>query len=162
MTDTKICLKDANEHAEKVVDACIKHFEDNKKDCNNFLKAVAKELGIKDFEDGDDADKIIERLEASPEGWTKLKRGDNDDAHKQAVAGNFVVAGLTSKDMSEKHGHVAVATSGEMVFSGSDQTSYPRGFWGTLGSEGKDCEGLNYSFGKKHRKNLRYYYKKMT
>jgi hypothetical protein len=154
------CLeKAANDNAKKVVKACEKHWEANKADCNRFLKAVANEIGVSDFATLGNADSIITYLETAPSGWTKLDRGEHDTAHSKSVAGSFVVAGLLSTDMSRDNGHVSVITCGDKVRSGGDAIDYPRGYWGTLGGEGKQCEGMNYSFPSPERKQLRYYYR---
>jgi hypothetical protein len=154
------CLGNAaNEKAKKVVEACEKHWENNKRDCNKFLKAVAGELGITDFASLGNADSIVNYLEGTPSGWTKLKRGEHNTAHSQAVAGKFVVAGLLSGDVDDDNGHVTVVTCGDKVHSGGDGIAYPRGYWGTLGGVGKQCEGMNYSFPAPARKELRYYYR---
>lgn len=153
-----LCLQQAaNDSAKKVVKSCEGQFDAHKTDCNKFLKAVANELGIHDFKDGDDADAMIDFLEASPSGWTKLGTGKHSKAHEEADTGAFVVAGMKSTDMKKVNGHVSVITSGPMVASAGDKTDYPRGFWGQLGGEGKKCEGMNYSFPAERKTGLRYY-----
>lgn len=154
------CLKSAgNDSARKVVKACEKHWEGNKSDCNHFLKAVARELGIMDFEGLGNADSIIAHLEKPLPGWTKLARGGHKEAHDQAKAGAFVVAGMTSADSNQNNGHVTVVTCGELVFSGQDGVNYPRGYWGRLNSVGDHCKGLNYSFPEGRKTKLRYYWR---
>ncbi len=155
------CLDNANnENAKKVVRACEKCWEANKGDCNKFLKAVAAELNVDDFKADQNADDIIEFLERAEKGWTVLTVGDHAAGHTHAAEGRFVVAGMKSTDMKQKHGHVCVVTSGELVRSGADMVDYPRGYWGTLGGMGKKCEGMNYSFPAPARiKGIRYYWK---
>lgn len=154
------CQKEGDSaEAERVIVACEKHWDANKADCNKFLKAVAIELEITEFDNSWNADAIIAYLEGSPSGWTKIDRGENEKSFKAAVAGKFVVAGLTSKDMERNNGHVSVVVAAPMVFSGADQLKYPRGYWGTLGGTGAKCEGLNYSFPSPQRKTIRYYYR---
>jgi hypothetical protein len=143
------------------VQASEKHFEANKSDCNKFLKAVAKELGIHDFQDGQDADKIIEFLERPPEGWTKLGQGKHAEAHAKAKDGSFVVAAMKSTDMNKSEGHVAVVTAGDLVHSAMDSIDYPRGYWGVLNGTGKQCEGMNYSFPPERKTKLRYYWRSL-
>lgn len=153
-----------NDNAKKVVKACEDNFEANKADCNKFLKAVATALGVAGIPGGDNAnaDAIINALEAVPAGWTKLAQGSHQEAHDQAVAGKFVVSGLLSTDMNKPNGHVAVVTCGDMVHSGADDLDYPRGYWGTLGTEGKQCTGMNFGYPAPARKELRYYWISMT
>lgn len=159
LADSHCLQMAANASAKKVVSACEAQWEANKTDCNKFLKAVAAQLGITDFSALTNADSIVNYLESSPTGWTRLNRGDHGPAHAQAVAGAFVVAGLLSTDMNRAHGHLSVVTCGNMEHSGSDALDYPRGYWGTLGGVGDQCKGLNYSFPAPPRKQLRYYYR---
>lgn len=149
-----------NSETKDIVAACIKHFEANKDDCNKFLKAVANEVDVEDFKGN--ADEIIIFLEKEENSWTKLGAGEHKKAHDQAKDGKFVIAGMTSADLSDDHGHLSVVTAGDMEHSGMDKIDHPRGYWGSLGGKGKECKGMNYSFPSPERKKgIRYYWKSL-
>jgi hypothetical protein len=42
-----------------IIDVCEANWDDNKSDCNHFVKAVANALGVTLFSDGENADAIL-------------------------------------------------------------------------------------------------------
>jgi len=72
-----------NDNAKKVIQACEDSFAANETDCNKFLKAVAAALGVTGIPSGDNdnANTIINALELSPSGWTKLDPGSHQEAY---------------------------------------------------------------------------------
>ena len=126
--------------ANKVEDACIKHWEDFKSDCSGFIKAVAKELGV--TLDGN-ANAIVDTIQKTP--WTILKNGE--EAKNKAMAGKLVIAGLKASG----HGHVAIITLGSLAHD-----KYPTGYWGKLNGVGKKSTTINWSWNKTDRDKVIY------
>ena len=132
--------------AQKVVDACEKHWEAHKADCSGFVKAVAGELGVQMV---GDADSITATIQSA--GWTVLK--DGAEAQAKADLGWLVIGGLKGKDHSpaRSHGHVVIVVTGTLA-----QGKYPTAYWGSLGGSGKKKQTLNWSWNKTDRDNVIY------
>lgn len=122
--------------ANKIVEACDKHWEAYKADCSGFVRAVAAEVKVAL---SGDANTIVSAIQGA--GWTKL--ADGADAAAKAQAGQLVIAGLKGSDQTPPaaHGHVVVVVPGPLA-SGK----YPSAYWGSLGRSGRKNTTLNWSW----------------
>ena len=105
--------------------ACQSAFYSVPHDCKLFLKAVAVPpsppagaptslFNVQPFVGN--ADQIVHDLRLG-NGWLDLNR-DIDQAVAYAKAGYFVVAGMTSQDLGQNNGHVAVVLGVDKQASG--------------------------------------------
>src|SRR5215469_15349785 len=87
---------------------CRKHYAKSKP-CNFFVKDVAKALNesVPSTANGQ-ADDIVQT------GTTTWKVLSEDEASEAASDGYFVIAGMTSKELNENDGHVAVVVPGKL------------------------------------------------
>src|SRR4051794_36765080 len=92
-----------NEDAEKIVQACLLHWESHKGDCSGFVKAVAAELGVGLSGQAND---IVRHIAAN---WWRIDSGR--EARDWAEAGYLVVAGLEA----QPNGHVVVVVPGPLA-----------------------------------------------
>lgn len=90
-------------HLESV---CLKCYGEHKA-CNFFVQDVAKALSEPLPSDGQ-ADDIINAADVH---WMKL---DAKQASQAAASGHLVIAGMTSDELDEDAGHVAVVLPGEL------------------------------------------------
>lgn len=92
-----------NHHLEAI---CRKCYEQHKP-CNFFVQEVAKSLN-ESLPSGGTADEL---LNAAAVHWMELSEGI---ASKAAANGHLVIAGMTSDELHESHGHVAVVLPGRL------------------------------------------------
>lgn len=103
----------------QIIAQCAIAFEANSDDCNKYLKAVAALFFEPDLFTGPgmNADAIVAELRQS-EDWTQLGTS-HDAAIQEAQAGEFVIGGMASNELSSAHGHVAVIVGDEGQRSGT-------------------------------------------
>lgn len=81
--------------------------------CNLAVTAVAVSMGCNDFY-GKTADQILEVVENS-QNWSDVPF---EKAQEMANQGSLLIAGLSSKDLGQDHGHVCVIRPGKICYSG--------------------------------------------
>jgi len=130
----------------EIIDTAEAKFEDNKDDCNKFLKAVADKLNV-DLPIGEDANGLFDHMERSPQ-WKPLGKGapGMDLALHYALNGSFVVAAMKEKG----DGHVAVIV-------GEDIDGTPTAYWGQLGGAGQKRGRLSASWARKKFPTISYF-----
>jgi hypothetical protein len=117
-------------------------------DCNKYLKAVARNVGVVIPQGPNDNADVIANFVRNAKGWIQLPTDDHGaSAIEAARHGQFVVANMASGELGAAHGHVAVVVSDNAAFSGKKRQSYPRAYWGTLGGAGGADQILTESFG---------------
>lgn len=150
-------------NAERVIESCKnqRKVDANRKDCNKFATAVAGDFNVAL---SGNADAILAHLADPNSGWTTIGAGKGVEAEKAAADGKLVIAGLSSSDMGDAHGHVVVVVKGNLAHN-----KYPIAYWGTINhtdAQGNETDlsknggkgvGLNYSFNRTDRDNVRYY-----
>lgn len=104
--------------SDQIVATCEADYDANKGDCNQFLKAVANDYFDTTGFDGLDADGIIGVLANAANGWANLNN-DPQQAIADAKGGKFVVAGMTSAQLADPHGHLAVVVGQDGQLSGT-------------------------------------------
>jgi hypothetical protein len=109
----------SNPTATKVIEACVREFPGNQGDCNHFLKAVAAHFFPPTEFAGTamTADAIIGQLIVN-NAWSKLGTS-HESAVREASEGKFVIAGMTSTELSSAHGHVAIVIGDPAQLSGN-------------------------------------------
>jgi hypothetical protein len=136
--------------SQDVVNACINAFPQHQFACNDFVTAVAASLS---FTFQGDADSMVGAIQAQP--WNYL--GNDLNAAAQAataagVDGQFVVAGLTSGELSDTNGHVVVIVPGDLV-----NGKYPHLYCGSLKPSIRlQNSSINYAFGPSVRDTVHY------
>ncbi|PCH65952.1 MAG: hypothetical protein COC04_00555 [Gammaproteobacteria bacterium] len=108
-----------SETSDQIIAECAVKFNDNQNDCNQFLKAVAASFFDPDLFSGPcmNADAIIAELQSSND-WTSLRKSHRN-AIRDAKAGKFVIAGMTSTELGSNHGHLAVVVGDSGQNSGT-------------------------------------------
>jgi cell wall-associated NlpC family hydrolase len=144
-----------NPDAQQVIDTCKNDWGAHSDDCSGFVKAVCADLGV-DMSPGL-ADDIVEFFRDPANNWEQITdvidAGGNVTTRKEEVAkeradaGELVLCGLTSAELGEAHGHVAVIVSGPLVHSNLNDNDYPVAYWGKLGGVGGQDQCLSFSFG---------------
>eukprot|EP00903_Cladosiphon_okamuranus_P000941 g939.t1 len=128
------------ESADDIIASCKTLWAANKKACNDFVIAVAKDHGVilKD-----QADDILKTIQGT--GWTR--EADGKAAAKAAKEGKLVVGGLPAKDLGDDHGHVVIVVDGS-----PEHGKYPKAYWGSLNEaireDGGKGIGVNWCFAK--------------
>ncbi|WP_398308968.1 L,D-transpeptidase [Zoogloea sp.] len=117
-----------NAGAKRILQTCDDVFEGSKHDCNLFVKAASRPY-FGDIFSGLDADGIISKLADASSGWSVTK--SIVDSVNHAIAGDFVIGGMTSKQLGDSHGHLAVVVGCPSQPSGS--TRVPIGYAGSVG-----------------------------
>ncbi len=123
-----------------IVSLCEKYWEEYKKNCSGYVKAIAADLGITVTGQAND---VVDQIQKPP--WTILKSGV--EAKLQATNGKFVLAGLKA----EKHGHVVVVVPGTLSHG-----KYPTAYWGSIGGVAKKNTTINWSWNKTDRDKVIY------
>ena len=141
--------------AQSVIDNCKSSWPTYQADCSGFVKAVCAGLGV--AMSAGLADDIVGYFRDAANTWEQLEDvtdcAGNVTTRKEVLAkaradtGELVLCGLTSGELGQPHGHVAVIVSGDLVFSGLNNNYYPLAYWGKLGGVGGENKGLSYSFG---------------
>ncbi|MDE2099554.1 MAG: hypothetical protein KGL39_20040 [Patescibacteria group bacterium] len=92
--------------------------------CNQAARMAAQQAGCNEFDNPDLlADDMIRIMEDNLSG--KWAVNDGPRASLQAINGGLAFAGMSSKDLGEEHGHIAVIFPGQMEFSGSLNKDVP-------------------------------------
>jgi hypothetical protein len=104
-----------DKRAEKILAVCEQAFASSSGDCNKFVKVVAAPFFRPDPFPGLNADGIIEVSRAL---WTGLGR-DHAAAIQAAKSGSLVIAGMTSQELEDAHGHLAIVAGVEGAHSGT-------------------------------------------
>ncbi len=109
-------------------------------DCNLFVKAAVKPF-FGDLFSTLDADGIVGFLSDLSNGWT------NTTSIPQAIAsaqgGQFVIAGMTSTQLGQDHGHLAVVCACDGQMSGD--VVVPLGYAGSIGAASTRIRGARLS-----------------
>jgi hypothetical protein len=107
---------------QQIIDACNAVWEANKSNCSGFVRAVASPLGVTLFDDGDDADSIVDKLTSAPD-WGALP--DLPTVEANASAGWFIIAGMKSTEFAtpRANGHVIVVVQGMLGGVGQENSS---------------------------------------
>jgi hypothetical protein len=132
-----------------------------KEDCNCYIKNAARHFISKlPFDtSGFDADQIIDELARSGSGWTALGK-DPDAAIDRTGAAEIVIAGMTSTDLGEDHGHLALAVDGSEA-SGTWSRNFPRCYAGSLNANARvSNRGVHFTFPVKKAPDIRYFTRK--
>lgn len=144
--------------AQKIIAVCINEFDANQDDCNKFLKAVAKHFFAATGFDGKNADGILAYVQNSATGWVDLL-GDPAQAIVAAKGGDFVFAGMTSTELGQTNGHVAVVVGEGGQLSGN--VMVPMCYAGSLGGASAFDQKVSVTFPAKAAQSgrVRYYSK---
>ena len=144
--------------AEQIVAQCAMSFNTPvKEDCNQFVKAVAVPFFEPDLFTGPNmnADAIIEEMNSSAL-WNKLGTS-HTAAISDAGNGKFVVAGMTSAQLSSAHGHVAVVVGDPGQLSG--QVLVPICYAGSLSAGARVARSrVSATFGATNAQQNKIYY----
>ena len=127
-----------------IIDVCEANWDANKDDCNHFVKAVADALGVTLFSAGDNADAIMDKL-PNAAGWSAILATPPDPAVENAASGGqFIIAGLESRDFTppRNNGHVVVVVKGD----DSAHPGFPLAYWGKLGGIGARDSSIRNTF----------------
>lgn len=95
--------------------------EDGTTFCNLAVSAVAEAMGCKDFV-GKTADQIVAFISTS-EHWSPVPFERSQELANQ---GSLLVAGMSSQQLGQGHGHIVVLRPGKPCYSGKWQGSAPR------------------------------------
>ncbi|CAJ4289772.1 Uncharacterised protein [Burkholderia pseudomallei] len=134
-----------------VTQTCKDVWDDNKTDCNAFVKAVASKFNITLTGQADD---ILGQIKGAD--WTSHEH-DGIAASEAAKTGRLVIGGMNSKDLGQTHGHVVVVVppTGPLGHG-----RYPYAYWGStnvdIRADGGVGTTINYSFDTAHRDNVFY------
>ena len=120
--------------ANRVLNACEKHWNAWSSDCSGFARAVCRELGVPMV--AGDANAIFDSVKKSP--WRLIP--NSLEAARQARLGNLVVAVMKGSP----HGHITVIVATDSRELGRGK--YPRGYWGRWHGIGKKFTTINWSF----------------
>ncbi len=125
----------SNEIAKQILAQCaLKHTGSNLEDCNVFLKAVAKEFFGDSIFSGLNANGILAAVKANGSGWTiKTGAGSIDEAIAKAKDGMFVGAGMTSTELGDTNGHLAIVVGCDGQLSGGKIV--PIGYAGSISQD---------------------------
>ena len=139
-----------------IIDVCEANWEAQKSNCSGFVKVVAAALGVSTFAAGEDANQIVDTLQAATD-WTPLTPGDGVAAKQQADAGLLVIAGLKGAEQvnPDPHGHVVVVVSGPL------DRQYPTAYWGQLNGVGAKAKTINWAWRAGDRDKVGYYTKSL-
>lgn len=141
--------------AKAITQSCEDNWAANNDDCNKFVKAALGGFLANAYFDGLDADGIIGKMESAAEAWTKTT--SIDAAITDAKDGKAVIAGMTSDQLGDPHGHLAVVVGCDGQLSGT--VIVPVGYAGSINAAARldggrlsgtfkadlvRSEGLNY------------------
>lgn len=147
----------AGSSADRILAECAIAFSSNSDDCNKYLKAVAAKFFEPDLFTGPamNADAIVAELQASTD-WIRLGTS-HVDAIRDAKAGRFVVAGMTSEELSSSHGHLAIVVGDDGKNSGS--VLVPICYAGSLNPNARvERLGVSWTFGSRPARESRISY----
>lgn len=132
-----------------------------KEDCNCFIKNSCRQfISTLSFDNLTfNADDILRAVSRADSGWTAL--GANPDSAVSAVSeASVVIAGLSSAELEDSNGHLALVVTGT-EFSGTWSRSFPRCIAGSVnsGARVKD-RGVQFTFPVKKAPSVRYFSRK--
>ncbi len=144
--------------AEKIIATCDACYDTNNDDCNKFLKAVAVNYFYDIGFGAKDADGIVAFLDTAANGWTSLNK-DPQQAINNALDNKFVVAGMTSAELNDDHGHLAVVVGQPGELSGA--VIVPMCYAGSIGDSAVRDKRVSETFPALAARNgrVRYYSK---
>jgi hypothetical protein len=141
-------------NAQKVIDNCQFLWPANQRDCSGFVKAVCTGLAVA-MSPGQ-ADDIVAYFRDPFNQWTPLidvldatgavTKRKEQVAKEAADDGLLVLCGLTSTELNDTNGHVAVIISAALVHSRDNNNDYPVGYWGELRGTGGANKIITYAF----------------
>lgn len=158
------------------IESCCKRvFGDDEyvAECNWFVWKVAERFcrrhshafgATKDAASADDMIGIME----SGRGWRRIAGADAgeivDDAIEKATEGHLVVAGMTSAQLRDGHGHLAIVVAGAGEFSSKAQRVLPFGYAGSRNPAARIPSGakkhLGWTFPSARWKEIGYWYRR--
>jgi hypothetical protein len=118
----------ANTTALNITQSCDNTWAANNDDCNKFVKAALGSFLAAAYFDGLNADGIVGKMKTAAEGWTMTTA--IADAIGGAKDGKVVIAGMTSAELGDTHGHLAVVVGCDGQVSGT--VTVPVGYAGAL------------------------------
>lgn len=146
-----------NTNAQKIIDACEKHFVEFKSDCSGFVKAVVHTVSNSTLEGN--ANDIVDFLTYT-NGWIVLPDGDGKAAKEKADNGWLVVGGMMNGELTpiRSKGHVVIVVTGAI-----DEVhgKYPAAYWGMFGGVGAKNKSLNFSFNRSDRDKVHFFAKEI-
>ena len=145
--------------AQHIIVVCEANWDAHKSDCSGFVKAVAAALEVGTFAPSDDANAIMDKLNAATD-WAALTPGDGPAAKVQADAGLLVIAGLKGSDQinADPHGHVVVVVTGPLD---PVHGEYPTAYWGQLNGIGAKAKTINWAWRAGDRDHVGYFVKSL-
>ena len=128
--------------------ACEACYDAHVGDCSGFARAVAQQMGV--ALEGM-ADRIVDVLRTSKDGWTALANGTA--AAAAATAGQLVIGGLKGSEQAhpDPHGHVVVVVEGPLAHN-----AYPSAYWGSLGGDPAKDKTINWAWTTADRDKISY------
>jgi hypothetical protein len=114
-----------DENAQRIIDACEKHFEKGRHDCSGFLKSIVAELFNGEVLAGR-AYEIAANISNGTKPWILIGIAKHFDAQVSANKGRFVVGATAEGD----DGHVAVIAKGQL------ERDFPHGYAGSDSTRG--------------------------
>lgn len=118
----------ANDTANRIAQSCEDSWSAHNNDCNHFVKAAVGRFLETGYFDGLNADGIVEKLKTASDAWKRTTA--IDDAIAAAKDGNIVIAGMSSIELNDTDGHLAVVIGCDGEQSGS--VNVPMGYAGSL------------------------------
>jgi hypothetical protein len=132
----------ARRRAEKIIAECRRWHPQFRRDCVDFVAAVMTQFFAEPVFDGNVfSDNAIDRLRRSPR-WRRTR--EIAEAIAAAKAGDFVIAALTSAELGQQHGHMAVVVGEDGRLSGT--VVVPIAYAGSLGGAAIHGERLSGTF----------------
>ena len=127
--------------AEAISRACEIAWPANNDDCNKFVKAALSDFLAAGYFDGLNADGIVSKMKQPAGYWTQTT--SIAAAIAGAKAGKIVIAGMTSAELGQEHGHLAIVVGCDGKQSGS--VTVPVGYAGSLGNQSARLNGERLS-----------------
>lgn len=123
--------------AQAIVKACELAWPANNDDCNKFVKAALADFLAAGYFDGLNADAMVGKMKQAAEAW--ILTTSIAAAIVGAKAGKVVIAGMTSEELGQKYGHLAIVVGCDGQHSGA--VSVPVGYAGSLHNESARLNG---------------------
>lgn len=144
--------------ADQIKAECALRFPSNSEDCNKFVKAVSKNFFEPDLFLGPNmnADAILAEIDGSAD-WQNLNKS-HELAISDAISGRFVIAGMSSTELGDDHGHLAIVVGDPGQVSGA--VTVPICYAGSLSAAGRvQRKRVSETFGTRPARdgNIRYY-----
>lgn len=110
-----------NSAAKAIAQSCDDNWPTSNDDCNHFVKNALGGFLPTGYFDGMNADEIVAKMKTAGEGWTKTTA--IADAIAGAKNGKIVIAGMSSKELHDSNGHLAVIVGCDGQLSGDGHVS---------------------------------------